>query len=108
MPTEPNGASACRAGTSYAGRNAPQSALRASRTTHAPRATVACIDPLAEHTIRKVPAREADAPEGNLVIAERCGRNAPRRFPDEAYRWVETDYSVDSRRKGGGRGREKL
>ena len=23
MPTEPNGASACRAGTSYAGRNAP-------------------------------------------------------------------------------------
>ena len=50
--------------------------------------------------LRKEVERETDAPEGNLVIVERCARERQRLFSCREYGWVGTAHVLTSTQDG--------
>ena len=50
--------------------------------------------------LRKEVERETDAPEGNLVIVERCARERQRLFSCREYGWVGSAHILNSTRYG--------
>ena len=84
----------------YAERNDSGGAGMRRSAANAPVQRWAVPAPTPNAPLRKEVERETDAPEGNLVIVERCARERQRLFSCREYGWVGSAHVLNSTRYG--------
>ena len=84
----------------YAERNGSGGAGIRRSAANAPVQGWAVPTPKLDAPLRKEVEREMGAPEGNLVIVERCDHKNQRHFPDWEYGWVGTAHVLTSTQDG--------
>ena len=80
----------------YAERNGSGGAGMRRSAANAPVQRWAVPAPTPNAPLRKEVERETDAPEGNLVIVERCARERQRLFSCREYGWVGSAHVLNS------------
>ena len=84
----------------YAERNGSGGAGMRQCAADAPVQRWAVPAPTPNAPLRKEVERETDAPEGNLVIVERCARERQRLFSCREYGWAGTAHVLNSTQYG--------
>ena len=77
---------------SYAERNGLGGVMMRQSAANAPVHGWAVPAPTLSAPSRKVPEREMDDPEGNLVIVERVGHESQRHFTYWEHSWADTAH----------------